>query len=76
MDEFFNSLKETHDIEKSYNSAEIYLKNRGEEKKEVQKKEMLTVEDAERIFQANLKLINKYHKIKDFDKLKKDNIDD
>lgn len=64
MDEFFNALKETRDVEKSFSTAECHLKNMYEEIKGRQENEMLTEEEAEQVFTENLKLIIKYERIK------------
>lgn len=65
MDEFFNSLKVTGSIEKSLRATDDYLKEKQEMVYKRQAAEMLTDEEAKKIFENNLIFLKRYRKIKE-----------
>ncbi|KAM0676938.1 hypothetical protein BDAP_002531 [Binucleata daphniae] len=73
MDIFFNTLKDSDNVEKSLKEVEMQVNDEYEKIKERQEKEMMSLKEAQILYENNLEIVKRYERIKKIQKYDKEN---
>lgn len=73
MDIFFNTLKDSDNVEKSLKEVEMQINDEYEKIKERQEKEMMSLKEAQILYENNLEIVKRYERIKKIQKYDEEN---